>query len=144
MVLPPVTVRVTVSPEIEASPVTVSVLVFPALIVVGLNAQATEELLEHDKLMSCAYPEGEEAEMVKVAESVPRGCIVEVTSEEIENSATATPVRLTLCGLFAALSVIDRPAVIVPAPVLIGVKVTATLQEPPGAMSFPMQVSVSV
>jgi hypothetical protein len=54
-------------------------------------------------------------------------------------TAIPVPLRATLCGLFAALSVIVRLAVLVP--LAVGVKVTLTAQLPFGITVAPVQVS---
>ncbi len=60
---------------------------------------------------------------------------VRVLLDNVTAGAIPVPLRLTLCGLFGALSVIDSVPVRVP--VTVGVKVTLIVQLAPAATEVP-------
>jgi hypothetical protein len=72
-------------------------------------------------------------------ELLPTGCAPKLRDVGERLTAVPVPLRLTVCGLFAALSLIESVAVRLPAAE--GVKVTLSAQEPLGIIVAPVQVS---
>jgi hypothetical protein len=72
-------------------------------------------------------------------ELLPTGCAPKLRDVAERLTAIPVPLRLTICGLFKALSVIVRLAALVP--LAVGVKVTLTAQVALGITVAPVQVS---
>jgi len=72
-------------------------------------------------------------------ELLPTSCAPKLSDAAERLTAVPIPVRLTVCGLFAALSLIESVAARLP--VAEGVKVTLTAQVPSGITVAPEQVS---
>jgi hypothetical protein len=72
-------------------------------------------------------------------ELLPMSCAPKLRDLAERLTAVPVPLRLTVCGLFAALSLIESDAVRLP--VAPGVKVTLTVQVPLGVTVAPLQVS---
>lgn len=100
-------------------PLTVMVLLSPAAIVGGSNAQDAPEV--HAKAIESTNELGAEALMVKVVVAVPIWTTVDRLLAEREKTGSPVPESKMRCGLPTASSVIDN----VPErlPVLVGVKV---------------------
>jgi hypothetical protein len=75
-------------------------------------------------------------------ELLPTGCAPKLSdvAERLTAVPVPVPLRLTVCGLFAALSLIESVAVRLP--VAVGVNVTLTMQVLLGVTVAPVQVSV--
>jgi len=69
----------------------------------------------------------------------PKSCAPKLRDVAERLTAVPVPLRLTVCGLFAALSLIESVAVRLPVPE--GVKVTLTVQLALGISAAPEQVS---
>lgn len=109
---------------VALSPLTVSVLVWPAVIEAESKEQVTPA--EQARVMLSVNELGAEAETVKVVEAVPMVRTVDRGLEEREKTALPVPWRSTPWGLFAASSVTVRLPELAPLPV--GVNVMLTLQ----------------
>ena len=113
----------------EVIPLTVKVLLWPAVMDEGLKEQLTPP---EDEQVSAMLPKkelGADALTVKVVESVPITTMADLALAEREKSGFPVPVRETLCGLLAASSVTLRAPVRLP--LAVGVKVTLAVQLSP-------------
>ena len=70
---------------------------------------------------------------------LPKSCAPKPSDAPESRSHVPVPLKLTVCGLFAALSLIESVAVRLP--VADGVNVTLTVQVPLGVSVAPAQVS---
>jgi len=123
-VLVPVTVKFRGFAVFELRLVRVRVLDPPAEIPCGLNVHVTPE--PQDKLMAPWNVLGPEAVMVKVAFGEPMRTTLDRALEESEKRGLPVPVTLSPVAVFTAFEV----TVMVPVtlPVLLGVKLTPTVQ----------------
>ena len=113
----------------EVIPLTVRVLLWPAVMDEGLKEQLAPPADEQVSEMLLKKELGADALTVKVVESVPITTIADLALAEREKSGFPVPASETLCGLLAALSVTLR----VPArlPLAVGVNVMLTTQLSP-------------
>ncbi len=128
----PVTEKARLFPATPFRPLTVKVLVAPALMEVGLKAHVAGVAIPHVKLMlSVKVVNAVAAEIVNVVVSTPAPTVIDGTFEAREKTAVPVPVRVTAWGLPVALSV--RVIVDVLTPVAVGVKVTLIVHLAPAA-----------
>jgi hypothetical protein len=126
--LVPVTVKFKGLGVLADRPVTVKVLLWPAVMTAGLNEQVAPD--EQDREMLETKPLGADAETVKVADVVPTKILAERLVAESMSTAPPVPEREADCGLPEPLSVTRREPV--RDPLDVGVKVTLTAQLAPG------------
>jgi hypothetical protein len=122
----PVTVKFKGFGVFAESDFTVSVLVWPALIEVGLNVHfAPPPIAEQDREMEEVNELGAAAEMVNVVEAVPMSKTDDVALAERENCGVPLPDSVMACE-----APVESPTVSVPVvlPVLVGANVTLTVQ----------------
>lgn len=105
------------------SPVTVTVLLCPAVIDEGLKEQLAGA---QESVMLLMKELGAVADTVKVADVVPMTITVDRVPAEREKTGFPVPLSLTVCGLPAASSL--RVSIPVRLPVPVGVKVMLTVQ----------------
>ncbi len=108
---------------VAESPVTVTVLLCPAVIDDGLKEQLA---WTQESVMLLMKELGAVADTVKVADVVPMTITVDRVLAEREKTGFPVPSSLTVCGLPAASSL--RVNVPVRLPVPVGVKVMLTVQ----------------
>lgn len=111
---------------------TVSVLLCPGLIDVGLNVQAAPEPIVQANVMLLIKLLVADAEILKVVDVVPTVIVEEVAVAESENSAMPLPARATVCGEPVALSVMLKLPVRLALPAPVGLKMMLNVQLAPG------------
>jgi len=131
----PVTVKLS---DVEVTSLrfpTVSVLDIPGAMVAGLKEHVAGAMSAHPRAIDPVNPGAAETKTVNVAWAVPSRTVTEAASAVSENEEAPVPVKVIVCGLSAAESVITTEPTMVPAEA--GENVTVIVQLPPELTTLP-------